>query len=257
MPGLTRRYPDNIFRMAATDLQEVQALGTYLGREFKGKKLTVVFTDVFYRRAFADMVRAALPAEMQASAQFERLLDATGSYDRLADKLKRERPDIVYMALDSEPVVEFVGKLRERGLKPVLIGGQHLLSQGFWSAARQAAEGIHVIAPVKSVTSSEFRKAVEHLRQANVVPDLVALNSYAAAQVWAEAVRRAGGGDPKKVIEALRSGKFPTVVGTVAFDQKGDRRDICYSLLTWQSGHLVPGLQWREGSLCACPTNCQ
>jgi branched-chain amino acid transport system substrate-binding protein len=258
MPGLTRRFPDNIFRMAATDLQEVQALGTYLGREFKGKKLTVVYTDVFYRRAFADMVRAALSAEMQTSAQFERLLDASGAYDRLADKLKRERPDIIYMALDSEPVVEFVGKLRERGLKPILIGGQHLLSQGFWSAARQAAEGINVIAPIKSVTSAEFRKAVGLLRQADVVPDLVALNSYAAAQVWAEAVRRAGGGDPKKVIEALRSGEFPTAVGPVAFDSQGDRRDICYSLLTWRGGHLIPGLEWRErNTVCSCPAGCQ
>jgi branched-chain amino acid transport system substrate-binding protein len=72
-----------------------------------------------------------------------------------------------------------------------------------------------------------------------VLPDLVALNSYAAVQTWAEAVRRAGSGDPKKVAEALRSGEFKTVVGTVAFDQQGDRRNIGYTVVTWQGERLI------------------
>lgn len=246
MAELTQQYPHNIFRMVATDLQEAQALGAYMAREQKGKRLTVVYTDVFYRRMVAKMVEDALPAEMKASAQFEPILDVSGAYDRAAEKLQRNPPDIIYMALDNEPIVDFVGRLRERGVKSLLIGGQHLLSQSFWIAARKAAEGIHVIAPIRSLASPEFRKAVDQLRLANVVPDLVALNSYAAVQVWAEAVRRAGGGDPKKVIAALRSGEFQTAVGPIAFDQRGDRRDICYSFLTWEGGRLMPGVQWRH-----------
>ena len=244
--GLTRRYPDNIFRIAATDEQAAQALGAYLAREQNGKKLAVVYGDFFYTRAIGQMVKAALPAEVQASARFEPLPDTTGAYDRLADKLKRDPPDVIYLALDAAPVAEFVGKLRERGVKSLLIGGQHLLSQSFWLNARKAAEGIHVIAPVGRLDNPEFQKAVDLLRQADVVPDLVALYSYAAVQTWAEAVRRAGGGEPKKVIEALRSGEFRTAVGRVAFDQKGDRRDIHYSVLTWQGGRLMPGLEWRQ-----------
>jgi branched-chain amino acid transport system substrate-binding protein len=246
MIGLTRSNPDNIFRIAATDEQEAQALGAYLAREQKGKKFAIVYTDVFYRRTDAEMVRAALPDAMKTSARFEPILDVSGAYDRVADKLQRDPPDVIYMALDTEPVVEFVRKLRERGIKSFLIGGQHLLSQNFWVAAGKAAEGINVIAPIQSVTSVEFRKTVDLLRQAQVVPDLVALNSYAAVETWAEAVRRAGGGDPKKVVAALRSGVFKTAVGPVAFDQRGDRRDICYSLLTWQGGRLMAGAGWRE-----------
>jgi branched-chain amino acid transport system substrate-binding protein len=243
---LTRSHPDTIFRIAATDEQEAQALGSYLEREHSGRKIAVVYTDIFYRRNVAKMVEAALPRELKASARFEPLLDTSGAYDRLADKLKRDPPDVIYMALDSEPVVEFVRKLRERGVKSLLIGGQHLLSQSFWIAARKHAEGINVIAPIRSVTSMAFRKTVDELRQAQVVPDLVALNSYAAVQTFAEAVRRAGGGDPKKVVAALRSGEFDTAVGPVAFDRQGDRRGICYSLLTWEGGRLVAGAAWRE-----------
>jgi len=228
--------PDNIFSMVATNEQEAQALGAYIAREQRGKKLTVVYTDAFYRRGIVQMVKDALPAETKASARFEPLLDITGIYDRLADQLQRDPPDVIYMALDHVPLVELVAKLRKRAVKALLIGGQHMLSHNFWLEAHSAAEGIHIIAPIGSPTTPELRKTIDLLRQAGVIPDLVALNSYATVQVWAEAVRRAGGGDPRKVIEALRSGEFQTAVGPAAFDQRGNRRDLRYSILTWQDG---------------------
>ena len=202
-----------------------------------GKKLTVVYTDAFYRRGIVQMVKDALPDEMKASARFEPLLDITGIYDRLADKLQRDPPDVIYMALDHAPLVELVAKLRKRAVKALLIGGQHMLSHNFWLEARSASPRVFISSlPSDRRPLQNFAKRSICFRQAGVIPDLVALNSYATVQVWAEAVRRAGGGDPRKVIEALRSGEFQTAVGPVAFDQRGDRRDLRYSILTWQDG---------------------
>jgi branched-chain amino acid transport system substrate-binding protein len=230
--------PDNIFGMAATDEQEAQALGAYLAQEQMGKKLTVVYTDAFHNSGIVQRVKGALPNAMKALARFEPLLDATGFYDRLADKLGRDPPDIIYMALENPRLVELVEKLRQRDVKALLIGGQHMLSYNFWLEQRAAAvaQGIHIIAPIGSPTTPELPRTIALLRQAGVIPDLVALNSYATVQVWAEAVRRAGGGDSRKVIEALRAIEFQTAVGPVAFDQRGDRRDMRYSVLIWQDG---------------------
>ena len=236
---LTRQNSDTIFRIAATDEQEALALGAYFTNEQKGKKLTVVYSDYSYRRAMAEMVKLALPTEVKASAHFEPLLDVTGAADRLADTLKRNPPDVIYMALDARAAVEFIGKLRARDVTVSLMGGQQMLSEVFWRAAGPAAENIRVIAPIEPPSRPEFRSAVDLLKQAGIVPDLVALYSYAAVQVWAEAVRQAGGGEPKKVVEALRSGEFATAIGRVAFDKKGDRRDISYSVLTRQAGPLA------------------
>jgi branched-chain amino acid transport system substrate-binding protein len=234
----TRRNFDNIFRISANDEQEAQALAAYLAREQSGKKLAVVYGDVFYRRAMAEMVKTALPAGVRTSARFEPLQEVPGAYDRLVEKLHQDPPDIIYMALGGAQVEEFVGKLRKRGVKSLLIGGQHLLSQSFWQAAGATAEGIYVIAPIGSLTSPEYRSAVDLLQQAGIVPDLVALYSYVAVQTWAEAVRQAGGGEFKGVGDALRSREFTTALGRVAFDQKGDRRDVGYSIVTWQKGLL-------------------
>jgi branched-chain amino acid transport system substrate-binding protein len=237
---------DNVFRLVANDEQEAQALSSYFVRRHKGGKLTVVYTDIFYKRRIAQKIRDSLPADVKAAAQFEPLLDVTGAYDRLAARLQRAPPDVIYLALDNEPTIEFVNMLRQRRVPSLLLGGQRLLSESFWIAARGAAEGIHVIAPIASASSPQFRSTVDLLKQANVVPDLVALGSFAAIQVWSEAVRRAGGGDPMKVMQVLKSETFDTAIGRLAFDQKGDRRDIRYSLLVWRDGQLRPSAEWAE-----------
>jgi branched-chain amino acid transport system substrate-binding protein len=236
---LTRQNPGTLFRVAANDEQEAQALVAHLAREQKGKKLAVVYSDFFYRRAMAELVKRALTAELRASTRFEPLQDVPGANDRLAAKLQSEPADVIYLALGGEEVVEFVGKLRARGVKSLLIGGQHLLSQSFWRASKEISESIAVIAPVESTSGENIRKTVDLLKKADVIPDLVVLYNVAAVQTWAEAVRRAGSGDPKAVAAALRSGEFATAVGRVAFDQNGDRRDIGYSILRWQAGHLT------------------
>jgi branched-chain amino acid transport system substrate-binding protein len=235
-----RETPDKLFRMLATNEQEARALAAYLGREQHGKKLAVVYSDTVYRRDIVEALRAALPAEIKGSAQFEPLLDISGLYDRLADKLQRSQPDIIYLALDNAVVLELVDKLRQRGIKATIIGGQRLLSQDFVSAARERAGSIVILAPIDSLTSPAFRSAANLIRQGGLVPDLVALNSYAAVQTWAEAVRRAGSGDPRKVIEVLRSAEIPTAVGRVAFDQNGARRDLHFTPVRWQGGQLQP-----------------
>ena len=233
-----RQSSEKIFRLVVTDEQEAHALGAYLASEQKGKKVTIVYRNAFYRREMIEDIKSALPADMKETAQFKPVLSSSGAYDQLADQLTRDQPDIIYLAIDNDMIVELVGKLRTRGVTGLLIGGQRLLSQAFWSTANKAAEGIYMIAPVDSPASLEFRKTIDQLAQANIVPDLVALNSYATVQTWAEAVRRAGSGDPTKVVDALRTGEFQTAIGLVAFDKQGERRGVGYSVLTWDGGRL-------------------
>jgi branched-chain amino acid transport system substrate-binding protein len=242
----TRPGCDYLFRMAANDEQEAQALSEFLARKHKGKKLAVVYTDVFFRRAFVGRLKESLSRDAATLARFEPLLDVPGAYDRMAAKLQKEPVDVIYLALENQATVEFVGKLRQRGVPGLLVGGQRLLSTTFWGAARDAAENIHVIAPIESLSKPQFLAAVDLLRQSNVVPDLVALNSFASVQTWAEAVRQAGSGHPKEVMEFLRTRTFDTAIGPVAFDQRGDRRDIRFSVLVWQSGRLKDSLEWSR-----------
>jgi branched-chain amino acid transport system substrate-binding protein len=191
------------------------------------------------------MIDQELSPEQKKLTRLQSLADVTGASDRLADRLKSTPPDVVYISLDAKAAAEFVGKLKARGIKSALLGGQHLLSANFWLNYRQAAEAIQVIVPIESLANQDFVHAVDVMHKAGVIPDIVALSNFAAVQTWAEAVRRAGSGDPKAVVAALRAGTFKTAVGNVAFDERGDRKDIQYSIMTWKDGLPVPGFPWK------------
>lgn len=226
----------NIFSMVPTDEQEARALADHLEREHPNQKLAVVYADAFYRNGIVPALKRALPAEMQKSARFEPLLDISGLYERLADQLQRQQPDVVYLALNHDSILKLLSKMRQRPIRARLIGGHHLLSYSFWLNAQNLSEGIHVLAPISLPTTPEFSDILARVSQAGATPDMVALNSYASVQIWADAVRRTGSVEPAKVAAVIRQGEFATAVGPVAFDQQGNRRNLHYSFLTWRYG---------------------
>jgi branched-chain amino acid transport system substrate-binding protein len=238
--GFGRQKLDKLFRLIATDEQEAQALSDYIGRARSDTKLTVIYTDAFYRRPTMEVVRTTLPAGIKAHVQFEPIMDTGGAYDRLIDRLKRNPPDAIYLALDNAMLPEFFAKLRTRGPQSHLIGGQRLYSRSFLAQVGEVAKDIDVLAPVASLSDPELLKIVRLLSDAGTMPDLVSLNTYAAVQTWAMAVRRAGTGETEAVLSKLRSDEFQTIVGSVAFEPNGGRRGVQFSVLTWQNGWLKP-----------------
>ena len=57
--------------------------------------------------------------------------------------------------------------------------------------------------------------------------------AYAAVQVIAEGIEKAGSTDTDKVAEALRSNTFDTPTGNLAFDEKGDLKDFNFVVYEW------------------------
>jgi branched-chain amino acid transport system substrate-binding protein len=78
---------------------------------------------------------------------------------------------------------------------------------------------------------------VEEFKAKNVDPEGYVLYTYAAIQVWADAVKKAGSTDPKKVAAALKAtGNWPSVLGPVSFDKKGDTTGGGYVFYVWKDG---------------------
>jgi branched-chain amino acid transport system substrate-binding protein len=71
-------------------------------------------------------------------------------------------------------------------------------------------------------------------------PGVDALYSYAVFQVWAQAVEAAGSFDLDAVAEVLHDQEFDTVVGKVAFDQKGDVLGSGFDWFVWTKDGPVP-----------------
>jgi len=57
---------------------------------------------------------------------------------------------------------------------------------------------------------------------------------------FAEAVKRAGTVEGAKVAAELHKGSYKTVLGTIAFDAKGDPDTDPFIVYVWKAGKYVP-----------------
>ena len=89
------------------------------------------------------------------------------------------------------------------------------------------------------------RAVAEQAKAKGVEPEGYVLHSYAAVQVWAQAVAKAGTTDARQVMQTLKAGEWDSVMGKLSFDAKGDIKQTGYILWKWDSKgnavELVPG----------------
>jgi branched-chain amino acid transport system substrate-binding protein len=81
---------------------------------------------------------------------------------------------------------------------------------------------------------------VQHFRDEGYEPEGHTLFNYAAVQVWAQAVDKAGTIETDKVIAALRSNEFATVLGPISFDAKGDVEQPAFDWYVWKEDGYEP-----------------
>ena len=122
--------------------------------------------------------------------------------------------------------------------------GEATSAAEFWNITGAAGAGtLFTYAPeVKTQPgAAEAIAAIKEVAGANADPDNFAFYYYAAVQVLAEAMKQAGSAEPEKVAEVLhKTPSFSTVVGPMAFDEKGDLKAPAYVFYEWRDGKYAP-----------------
>jgi branched-chain amino acid transport system substrate-binding protein len=123
--------------------------------------------------------------------------------------------------------------MRAQGMKSQMISGDAIATNEFWSITGEAGEGMLFTFgpdPRKRPTAAAV---VKKFKDKGIDPEGYTLYTYAALQIWQQAVAKAKTTDPKKVAETVRSGKWNTVLGPVSYDKKGDITSLDYVFYTW------------------------
>jgi branched-chain amino acid transport system substrate-binding protein len=92
-------------------------------------------------------------------------------------------------------------------------------------------------------THPEAKAAVAALAERKVAPEAVTLYAYAATEIIAHAIAKAGKADPKAAADYLHSGAtINTVLGPISYDQKGDIKQPGFVAFEWKmvDGALKP-----------------
>ncbi|WP_088342759.1 MULTISPECIES: branched-chain amino acid ABC transporter substrate-binding protein [Rhodomicrobium] len=230
------RAGPSIFRVCGRDDQQGGVAGGYLAKNFKDKVIAVVHDKSAYGKGLADETKKALNAAGKEEAIYEAITAGEKDYTALVSKLKQANVDVVYFGGYHTEAGLIVRQMRSQGMKTVLMGGDSMVTTEYWQITGKDGEGTLFTFspdPRKNPAAAEVVKAFEAKK---VNPEGYVLYTYAALQVWKQAVEKAGSTDAEKVVAALNGTEFKTVIGNFSFDKKGDPNLPPYVVYSWKDG---------------------
>jgi branched-chain amino acid transport system substrate-binding protein len=226
-----------VFRTCGRDDQQGSFAGAWLAQHYKGKNVAVIDDKSTYGKGLADLTKAEMNKAGLTEVVHEEITAGEKDYSALVSKLKAANVDVIYFGGYHPEAALIVKQSREQGLKAPLLSGDSLNTQEFATLAGSASDGVMFTNAAESRNLPSAKAVVQAFRdQDKFEPEGYTLTTYAAIQVWAQAVAKAGTTDPQKVAATMRSQPWDTVVGKLAFDGKGDLTSSTYVWYVFKGG---------------------
>ena len=193
------------------------------------------------------MARLMQPESSQRCSKHGRTLDIDtkfqGRYSPgetdfapLIAQLHANDAKVVYVAGISNGLGKLLVAARSQNYRPLFVASEQAWSQDLWTIAGESADGVLFTFFPDPARNAQTAPVVARMRQQRREPSVPGLYTYAAVQVLTQAAAIAGSIDVPKITGALHEGRFNTVIGPVAFDAKGDIKDLSYEFYRWQKG---------------------
>lgn len=236
-PAFTDDRPGpGVYRTCGRDDQQGEVAGKFLIDTFGDKKIAFVHDKTAYGKGLADATMAVYERLGGTPALYEAYTAGEKDYTALVSKLKAEGVGVLYVGGYHTEAGLMVRQMREQGMDTVLVSGNALVTAEYWAITGDAGEGTLMTFSPDPRKNPEASGVVEAFRAKGVEPEGYVLYTYAAIQAWADAANAAGSTDYDAVVTALDDGTFPTVLGSLDFDEKGDITLPGYVVYEWKAG---------------------
>ncbi len=236
-PAYTDKGAWDTFRTCGRDDQQGAVAAKYLATHFKGDKIAVLNDNSAYGKGLADETTQALKAQGVTPTLEAAYTPGEHDYSALVSRMKAANIQVIYIGGYHTETGLIARQAQEQGMHPTVMGGDALVTKEFWQIAGPAGQGTLMTFPADPRKIADAKQVVQEFADKKIDPEGYVLYSYAAIQIWAEAVAKAGSTDAHKVADVLHSGTaFPSVLGPVSFDKKGDPTKAGYEMWKWNDG---------------------
>jgi len=242
-PKVTDRGLWNAFRACGRDDQQGSVLARFVLDRFKGKKVAIIDDRSTAGKGLADEMRKGFEAGGGKPVLVDEINPGEKDYSAVISKIKAAGPDLLYYGGMHTEAGLLVRQMRDQGVSTVLMGGDGISNSEFASIGGPGAEGTLMTSFPDPATHPEAKDAVADLAARKVAPEAVTLYAYAATQIIADAIAKAGKADPKSAADYLHSGAtVSTVLGSISYDKKGDIKQPGFVAFVWKTvdGRLTP-----------------
>ena len=228
----------NVARVCARDDAQGVIAGKYIAAHFAGKRIALASDKSPASQALAAKLRQTL-AGAGESLSFDEIYQAGGKdYTALAQKLSDGLADVVYFSANYPEAAMVIKAMRGLGSAAQFIGEDSLVTDEFWTIAKDNGEGTLMTFAPDPLTFDSAKDVVQHFTDAGFNPEGATLYAYAAVQAYVQAAEATGGTDSHRIAAWLRAGnRVKTVLGEISLDAKGDVKEPKFAWFRWSQGH--------------------
>jgi branched-chain amino acid transport system substrate-binding protein len=230
------RAGPNIYRVCGRDDQQGGVAGKYLATNLSDKNVAFVHDKTAYGKGLADETKKAMNAAGKEEVMYEAITAGEKDYSALVSKLKQAGVDVVYFGGYHTEAGLIIRQMRDQGMSTILMGGDALITQEFWSITGDAGEGTLMTFSPDPRKNPAAADVVKRFKEKGVEPEGYVLYTYAALQAWKEAAEKAGSVEMEEIVKALNGNEFDTVIGKFHFNDKGDPNLPPYAVYRWSKG---------------------
>ena len=235
-PQFTERGLWNTFRTCGRDDQQGKVAGEYIAANFHGDKIAIVHDKTPYGQGIVDVAKQVLNGSGIEEVLYEGITAGEKDFSALIAKMKNAGVTLIYFGGLHTEAGLIMRQSADQGLGATLFSGDGMVSSELASIAGDAVVGtLNTFAPDPR-RNPAAKEVVETFRAAGFEPEAYTLYSYAAVQALAGAANAAKSIDTQEVAKALHAGTFPTVLGDMSFDEKGDPKLPGYIMYEWKKG---------------------
>ena len=236
-PAFTdERAGPNIYRVCGRDDQQGGVAGKYLASHFSDRNIAIVHDKTAYGKGIADEVKKAINAAGKQETMYEAITAGEKDYSALVSKLKQANIDVVFFGGYHTEAGLIVRQMRDQGLATVLMGGDALITQEYWSITGPAGEGTLMTFSPDPRKNPAAAEVVKRFKDKRIEPEGYVLYTYAAIQAWKQAAEKAKSIASTDVVKVLNDTEFDTVIGKFKFNEKGDPNLPPYAVYRWSNG---------------------
>ncbi len=239
-PKLTEQGFKNQFRVVGRDDQQGPAIASYMAATAKPKVVAIIDDATAYGEGLANEVEKTLTAAKIKVLPREKGTDKTTDWKAVLTKIKGKKPDAIFFGGMDATGGPLVKQGRELGIKAGFSFGDGACTEEMAKLAGDAAEGLLCSQAGVPVAAADKKFLENYKKKFNADPILYAPFTYDAANLLIESIKKANSPDPAKYLPELAKIEYKGATGSIAFDEKGDRKDAEMTIFTMKAGKIEP-----------------
>ncbi|WP_338449161.1 ABC transporter substrate-binding protein [Niallia oryzisoli] len=235
---------DYIFRTSFIDPYQGEIAANFAAKDLKLKNAAVLIdSSSDYSKGLANSFKDSLEKNGGKVISEEAYVAKDTDFRATLTRIKAKKPEVVYVPGYYEEVGLILKQAREIGLDVPFVGGDG------WDSPKLAeiagADALHDVYFTNHYSSSDTDEKVQNFvkvfkEEYNKTPDAFNALGYDTGYLLADAIKRAGGGDPQKIKTALEETEGLSLITSDNFKYDKNHNPIkSATILSFENGKQI------------------